>query len=564
MRRKFFFKLCALSPILIGASVNNTQNISLPNTALANHQNKPDRPNIIIIMSDDMGFSDVGYYGGEIETPNLDRLAKNGVNFTQFYNTARCCPTRASLLTGLYPHQTGIGHMTSDRGSDGYRGDLNNHCVTIAEVLREAGYSTYMSGKWHVTKHMGQWSGDDQTSKHNWPLQRGFDRFYGTILGAGCFYNPITLTKGNTPIQPQTKEFYYTDRISDYAVRFINEHSRNPNDQPFFGYVSYTAPHWPLHALERDIQRYEGRYDAGWDHIREERFTKMREIGLIDDQWELTERDPRVPSWDEAENKKWEARRMEVYAAQIDRMDQGIGRIIQALEQNNQLDNTMILFLHDNGGCAEVLTEGWRPALFIPDTTRQGQPVALGNNPDIMPGSAETYQSYGIPWANVSNTPFRLYKHWVHEGGISTPLIVHWPAGFQAKDLWIDEPSHLIDIMATCVDASGTQYPRQFKGENIHPMEGKSLLPVFNGEKLNREDAIYFEHEGNRAIREGKWKLVQRHQEEWELFDMDVDRSETNDLSDNYPDKVKVLKEKYQRWANRIGVLPWPPEKHIR
>lgn len=478
------------SSSIIGASVVNPLNMFYPHSARANNQNDTDRPNIIVVMADDMGFSDVGCYGGEIETPNLDRLAGNGVKFTQFYNAARCCPTRASLLTGLYPHQAGIGHMTSDRGSDGYRGDLNSHCVSIAEVLRESGYATYMSGKWHVTKHMGQWSGDDQTSKHNWPLQRGFDRFYGTILGAGSYYNPITLTQGNTPIQPQTEEFYYTDRISDYAVRFINEHFMTPNNKPFFSYVSYTAPHWPLHALERDIERYKARFDAGWDHIREERLQKMIDIGLIDRQWKLTERDPRVPSWIQTENKEWEARRMEVYGAQIDRMDQGIGRIIQALEQNNQLDNTMILFMMDNGGCAERITEG-REGLYVTDKTRKGQPVVVGNNPDIMPGTAETYQSYGIPWANVSNTPFRLYKHYVYEGGISTPLIAHWPSGIQAKNVWRDEPSHLIDIMATCVDVAGAQYPKHFKGEEIYPMEGKSLMPVFEGEKLEREKMLF-------------------------------------------------------------------------
>lgn len=559
MDRKSFLRNIGLaSTSMIGASAVNPLNAFFPHSARANPQNDSDRPNIMVILADDMGFSDIGCYGGEVETPNLDRLAGNGAKFSQFYNAARCCPTRASLLTGLYPHQAGIGHMTSDRGYEGYRGDLNNHCVTMAEVLKKSGYSTYMSGKWHVTKHMGQWSGDNQTSKHNWPLQRGFDRFYGTILGAGSYYNPVTLTRGNTPIEPEVEDFYYTDRITDYAVQHVNDHFRSNKNQPFFSYVAYTSPHWPLHALEEDIKKYKGRYDMGWDRLRRERVQKMREMGLLNPKWKLTERDPRVTSWEEADNKEWEARRMEVYAAQVDRMDQGIGRIIQTLEKNDQLDNTLILFMADNGGCAEVLTESWRPALFIPDKTRDGYAVKLGNNPDLMPGTAKTYQSYGIPWANVSDTPFRLYKHYVHEGGIASPLIAHWPSGIKQDDGWRRQPSHLIDIMATCVDVAGGKYPGQYKGNDIHPMEGKSLVPVFDGDNLDREDALYWEHEGNQAIRDDKWKLVKRHNKNWELFDMEADRSETSDLSEKYPDRVKSLKSRYQTWADRVGVQPWP------
>ena len=515
------------------------------------------RPNILLIMADDMGYSDIGCYGSEIRTPTLNRLAANGLRFSQFYNTARCCPTRASLLTGLYPHQAGIGRMTSDRGTDGYRGDLSPKSVTIAEVLKPAGYRTFMSGKWHVTKHMGHWTGDSsRTATHNWPRQRGFDQFYGTILGAGSYYDPVTLTDGNTPIDLQDTSFYYTDAISDQAVAFLQE---VPTDTPFFGYVAYTAPHWPLHALPEDIARYAGRYDIGWDSLRRERLERMRQTNVIDADWLLSERDEQVPLWTEAEDKAWQARRMEVYAAQIDRMDQGIGQIVRALEDRGQLENTLIFFLADNGGCAEELSDGWGKQLFIPEETIAGAPVVLGNNrPDLLPGPEDTYQSYGRSWANASNTPFRLYKHYVHEGGIATPLVVHWPAGIAATGEWRRSPGHLIDIMATCAAVGQAEYPKNVGGNAIQPMEGVSLLPAFAEDTLARE-ALYFEHEGNRAVRRGPWKLVAQGRDgPWELYDMKRDRSETSNLAAEYPELVQTLADRWQAWAERANVLPWP------
>ncbi|MEC9092570.1 MAG: sulfatase-like hydrolase/transferase, partial [Planctomycetota bacterium] len=302
------------------------------------------RPNVIIMMADDMGFSDIGCYGGEIRTPALDGLAKNGVRFTQFYNTGRCCPTRAALLSGLYSHQAGVGWMMADNGHDGYRGELNRNCLSIAEVLKTAGYATYMSGKWHVTKDVRP-DGD----KSNWPRQRGFDRFFGTIHGAGSFFDPNSLTLENTQIAPK-ENFYYTDAISDQAIQYIDEHDRN---NPFFMYVAYTAPHWPMHALPEDIQRYKGRYDDGWDALRGQRFARQKQMGLIDKNWKLTPRDEGVPVWPQEKEKDWQIRRMEVYAAMVDRMDLGIGRIVNKLKEEDQLDNTLILFLADNGGCAE-------------------------------------------------------------------------------------------------------------------------------------------------------------------------------------------------------------------
>ena len=327
------------------------------------------RPNIIVILSDDMGYSDIGCYGGEINTPTLDALAAGGLRFTQFYNTARCCPTRASLLTGLYPHQAGIGHMMEDKGSDSYRGDLNRNCLTIAEALRPAGYGTYAVGKWHVTRHT-----KPEGPKHNWPLQRGFDRFYGTIHGAGSFYDPITLTRDNDPIEPEGSNFYYTTAIGENAAKFIEDAAGG--DAPFFLYVPFTASHWPLHAFERDIAEYRRRYDAGWDALREERHKRMIQSGIVDSRWPLTRRDAEVPSWEEEENKAWQARRMEVYAAQVDVMDRAVGMIVDKLSTLGLLDNTLILFLADNGGCAEELTPRGR-GLHFPAKTRDGLRVRL-------------------------------------------------------------------------------------------------------------------------------------------------------------------------------------------
>ena len=518
------------------------------------------RPNIVLIMADDMGFSDIGCYGGEIRTPNLDRLADSGLRFTHFHNTARCCPTRASLLTGLYPHQAGIGHMMADRGTDGYRGDLNKNCVTIAEVLGLAGYSTYMSGKWHVTRFL-----ENNGPKHNWPLQRGFDRFFGTITGAGSFWEPMTISSGNDHLKALPEGFYYTDAISDHAVQFIREHHKDKPDAPFFLYIPYTAPHWPLHAKERDIAKYKGKYDKGWDRLRAERYERMIAMGIIDPFWKLTRRDHRVPPWEEAENKEWQARRMEVYAAQVDSMDQGIGRIIRELENQRLLDNTLILFLSDNGGCAEEITDSWRAWIigggeYVGTAkTQDGKLIQIGNDPAYMPGPYDTYQSYGIPWANVSNTPFRLYKHWVHEGGVATPLIVHWPDRLKAHGKFRRQHGHLIDIMATCVDVAGASYPAEFKGQPITPMEGRSLVPAFGDNPIDRE-ALYFEHERNRAVLAGEWKLVARGEDgPWELYDVAKDRTETVDLAAQFPGKVEEMAKMWQAWAERTGVIPWPP-----
>ena len=537
------------------------------------------RPNIILIMCDDVGYSDMGCYGSEINTPNIDALAQGGVRFTQFYNTARCCPTRAALMTGLYSHQAGIGHMTDDHSEkvgSAYTGELSKNAVTIAEALKTAGYSTYMTGKWHVTKVTNP---KDAANKHNWPIQRGFDRFYGTIHGAGSFFDPNTLTRDNTFISPfddaeyQPEEFYYTDAINDHAARFVTEHTKSSPEKPFFMYMAHTAAHWPMHAKEADIAQYKGKYDAGYDAIRAARVEKMKRLGLLDERWKVS---PQAGDWSKVDDKAWESRCMEVFAAMLDCMDQGIGRLVETLKKNGQYENTLILFLQDNGGCAEgmgrgpngkpradapslaVLAKDYLQPDMIPKQTRDGYPMRQGKG--VMPGGADTYIGYGEAWANVSNTPFREYKHWEHEGGISTPLIAHWPQGIaESRNGKLEaQPSHLIDIMATCVDLGGGAYPKELNGNAIQPMEGVSLKPAFQGEPLNRPQPIFWEHEGNRAIRIGDWKLVSKHRGGWELYDMTTDRTEMNNLAATQLYRVKDMSAQWDAWAKRVGVAPWP------
>jgi len=541
-------------------------------------------PNIILIMSDDMGYSDIGCYGGEIRTPCLDSLAANGLRYTQFYNTARCCPTRASLLTGLHPHQAGIGHMMENRGNRSYQGNLSDNCVTIAQVLKTRGYSNYMAGKWHVTPLLPDRGNPE---RKNWPLQRGFDRFFGTIHGAGSFYDPNTLTSGNKFITPG-ENFYYTDAISDTVVKYITEHK---GKNPYFIYVAYTAAHWPLHALKKDTEKYKGVYDKGWDELRKERYKRMVDMGLIDPGWPLSPANPDTP-WEKEQLREWNAACMEVYAAMIDNMDQGIGRIVSKIKEKGEFDNTLILFLQDNGACAEnyglqrsgkdtikVNPDTLRPMapdqlqmLMEPLQTRDGRPVRVGRG--VFPGGADTYISYDKAWANASNTPFRMYKHWINEGGISTPLIVSWPAMIKSKGEFRRQPGQLVDIMATIVDVTGATYPLEFNRNTITPMEGVSLAPTFSSDTVIQR-ALYWEHEGNRGIREGRWKLVseawpvpvtldsleQLPLNLWELYDIEKDRSELNNLSGQYPEKVKEMAAEWQEWAGRVGAVPKPPQK---
>lgn len=556
--------------------------ICIGNLPLKAQKAQAQRPNILVILSDDMGYSDLGCFGSEINTPNLDRLANNGVRFTQFYNTARCSPSRASLLTGLYPHQANMGHLASENYTEpGYGDDLSKNSVTLAQVLKTAGYATYMTGKWHIAKDISP-----NGNKENWPLQRGFDRYFGTLNGSGSYYDPGTLISNNTFVPPG-KNFYYTDAISDTTVKFIRQH---PKDKPFFFYVAYTAAHWPLHAPEKEVAKYKGKYDIGWDSLRILRFNKLKKLGIISSNCVLSKRSVEVPAWKDEPMKAWQVRRMEVYAAMIDVMDQGIGRIISALEEKGELENTVIFFMQDNGGCAEPQGSEQpeipptEPQLVLKPTsydsinlnkkpayTRDGRFVRSGRG--VMAGDANAWMAYGPEWANVSNTPYRMYKQYVHQGGIASPLIVHWPKGNIKKGLITRQLSHLIDIVPTCLEITGAKYPTVFNDNTIQPLEGLSQVPALRNQTVKRE-YLFWEHSANRAIRMGDWKLVAmvRSQKKftladenvWELYDLNNDPSESINLAQKFPGKVKEMAAKWEAEAMRTKAKPWPWEKFVQ
>ena len=507
------------------------------------------RPNILLIMADDIGYSDIGCYGGEIRTPHLDALAAGGLRFTQFYNAARCCPTRASLLTGLYPHQTGIGHMVYRDKGPGYRVKLNEHCVTLGEVMKGAGYHTMMAGKWHVGHEPGVF-----------PSDRGFERFYGihkhvdsyfkVLDGCGVYENgKLVIAPTSDPpneLHPNC-EWYTTDVFTDQALEMLDQAART--DTPFLLYVAYNSPHWPLEAHDEDIARYRGKYRGGWSEIRRRRYERMREMGILREEWRLPEID--LPDWDalsDDDRDNLDFRRA-IYAAQIDRMDQNIGRIIDKLKSQGIFDNTLVLFLSDNGCSAEPESQmfGYR-----------FQQNRVENFERWRKQSGRS-SSQGLAWATASNTPFRKYKRWTHEGGIATPLIVHWPDAIKEPGGLTHQRGHVIDIMATCVDVGGATYPNRHQGHGVHQMEGASLVPALRGGQIERAKPLFWEHEGNRAIRQGKWKLVAGGPAgQWELYDLDADRTECNNLAAKYPAKVKDMAETWQHWALERNVLPWP------
>ena len=492
------------------------------------------RPNIAVILVDDMGFSDVGCYGSEIPTPNLDKLAAGGLRFTQFYNTGRCCPTRASLLTGLYPHQAGVGHMVTDRGQPGYQGNLNDRCVTIAEVLRGAGYRTAMVGKWHVTRYT---EAANEAEKANWPRQRGFDHYFGVLKGTANYFRPDSLTRENEHIEPPAKGFYTSDAFVDNAIRFLDEGDKA---KPFFMYVAFNAPHFPLMAPPEDIARFRGKYKVGWDNLREERHARQIKLGIVDKAWPLSPRSPEVKAWNEVTSEEQDRfdQIMAIYAADVAHMDAAVGRFVEALRQRGVLDNTLLLFLSDNGGNAE---SGPRGRL-------EGD----------APGSVNSTVYCGQSWATLENTPFRRYKHYNHEGGISTPLIAHWPARISGTGQLRAQPGHLIDIMATCVDVAGASYPKEFKGKPIWPMEGRSLMPAFDDKPIQRE-ALFWEHEGNAAVRVDDWKLVRMgRQGPWELYNLKADRTEMHDLAAAESNRAGKLAAQWDSWAERAQVKPYP------
>lgn len=504
------------------------------------------KPNIILIMADDMGYSDIGCYGGEIETPALDQLARTGVRFTEFYNGARCCPTRASLLTGLYPHQAGIGHMTNpseafwqhDYHLPGYRGFLSQQTNTLAEVLKTAGYRTLMTGKWHVGMQY----------REQMPLQRGFDRYYGVLDGASNYFKPVFprgITLDNDLIDISDPGYYTTDAFTRNAIHFIHEGQMENAAQPFFLYLAFTAPHWPLQAPKEVIDKYRDRYLDGWEPLREQRYQRMIKMGLVDSSWELSPLD--IFSWSSLKPEKRQemALRRAIYAAQIDRMDQNIGRLVQYLKENNLYENTLILFIADNGACAEGGDLGMGPKSQL--ETKQG--FAL---------------SYGKGWANASNTPYKEYKHWVHEGGISSPLIAHWPKGIPAamQGRLIDQYGFLPDIMATFVDITGARYSREKNGKPVPAMAGESFLPLLKGsdQPIHRQP-IFWEHEGNKAVRMGRYKAVVDWEKDqpdgWELYDLSKDRTEMHDLSQKQPEVLRTMVEQWHKWADTHQVVPW-------
>lgn len=534
------------------------------------------RPNIVVILADDLGYSDIGCYGGEIDTPNINSLADGGVRFTNFYNCARCCPTRASLLTGCYPHEVGIGHMTAqtERARDhygmldlpAYRGMIGPECVTVAELLRGAGYQTLLSGKWHA----GQW-------RPQWPVDRGFDRYYGLISGGCNYFRPDDhrlFVDQDQAVKEFPEDFYTTDAFSDRAVQFIDEAR---SDSPFFLYLPYTAPHWPLHAWPEDIEKYRGSYRRGWDEVRAERHARQLEMGLFGKHVDLSDRDPESSAWDTTGDKELWDLRMSIYAAQVDRMDQGIGKVLQALRRNGYYDSTLVMFLADNGACAET----------------------IGRDETNPIGTRESFASYMLPWANASNTPFRLFKHWTHEGGIATPFVASWPAAFGVPAVtdarpartvsaapgtsgWIDNHriGHVKDIMATCLDLAGAEYPEEYDRRQILPHSSKSLVRSIlaaadgTGDESDGEtQLLQLEHEGNRAVRLDDWKLVSFYTEargwtrhgvgdgrrtgEWELYNLADDRTEMNDVAADEPQRLREMTEIYEEWAAHSAVVDW-------
>lgn len=531
--------------------------VSLSSLILSVSVYAENRPNIVVIMVDDMGWSNIGPYGGMVETPFLDRLSRDGVRFNQFYNGARCCPTRATLMTGLHPHQVGVGHMilpvrpitdgdpenprsqftltSSDRSSipAAYQGWLDLAIPTLPEMLKSAGYGTYMTGKWHLANE----------TQATWPLQRGFDRFYGHLAGTSDFFAPANLHAGNQPITGQGERYYITDAISDQAIRFLSEHQDRNKDQPFFLYLAYNAPHFPLQCMPEEYEKYQGRFMAGWDALREQRLQKQKKMGLVPDNTILSPRPREVPAWDSLSKKKQKEMDaiMATYAGMIDRVDQNVGKLIHFLEETDELDNTVLFFLSDNGGEAES------PPLGIFEYEKLGKYGSGGNK-------------YGKGWATLSNTPFREYKHFTHQGGVQTPLIVHWPSGIKdgQKNRIIQQFGYLPDLVETCLDLADAGRPEIYKGKQVPRSDGVSLLPLLRGETAPiHETPIFIEHEGNRIARDGKWKLVSYFNQPWELFDMESDRSETKNLAESHPMIVKRLDAAYKQWADDIGVVDW-------
>jgi len=483
-----------------------------------------DRPNILVVLTDDMGFSDLGCFGGEIDTPNLDKLAKNGLRFTEFYNTARCWPTRATLMSGIYSNGLGNGQ------------------VTIAELLKPAGYQTGMVGKWHLGKNPTK----------DGPIQRGFDDFYGTMTGAGSFFDPYTLTRNTEFTEVDEEDYYYTDRIGVEATRQIEEFAKS--EKPFFQYVAFTAAHWPIHAPEKSIEKYLETYEGGWEKLRKERYARMLKMGVIDkESWPLPPLEDRVKPWDAIDHKPWRIRNMAIYAAMVDHMDQAVGKIVDSLKRTKQLDDTLIIYFHDNGACPEHLGgNGWNTANnILAKARRAGKTIAVGDKFDVPMGGPMTYGSVGHNWANAQNTPMRRYKSNVHNGGACTPAIVHWPAGLKTEPGSISKQrGHVVDMMATCLELAEAKYPEEFNGKETKDHESFSLVPILKGEAVDREHAYVFNHGGTHAIVKGEYKIVREGRRPWALYHLAEDRTETKNLAAKHPDLVTQMAAIWEkRWG---------------
>ncbi len=477
---------------------------------LSGHARAAERPNILLIMADDLGFSDLGCYGSRIETPNLDALAADGLRFNQFYNTAKCHSSRVSLLTGLYCDQAGGASLS--------------HGATIAEVLSDAGYFTAMVGKWHLSKQ---------------PTDFGFQRYWGHLSGATNFFTGDNSFRLNgepweVPDQLNGRPFYTTHGVADFGLKFLGEAAQT--DKPFFLYMAFNAPHYPLQAPEAAVRKYDGQFDDGWDKLRVVRHRKQLKLGILPDRWQLSPRPDHIPAWDQlsSEDRQWESDRMEVFAAMIDLLDENVGRVLAYLRETNKLDNTLVLFCADNGGCPFERTRG----RFL------------------KPWDPKSYWTYDASWAHLSNTPFRLYKQNQHEGGISSPLIVHWPEGLRTEPGSItSQPAHLIDIMATCRQVADANYPTRIGERQIDPLQGQTLTPILQGKQRPPHDTLYFHFGTDRALRQGPWKLVSAKLGKWELYNMDRDRTELHDLSSAQPERVKTMAAEWFRLAEHVDRL---------
>lgn len=504
------------------------------------------RPNIVLIVADDLGFSDLGCYGGEIETPNLDRLAADGIQFTQFYNCAVCRLSRASLITGLHPRRANRGRL------------LHDNMTTLAEIARSVGYRTSLIGKWHfpVTK-----PGDEIRL----PTRRGFEDFYGLAAGCCNYFNPTRpfpdyyqgqgpepFLNQETPVTKFPPDFYTTDAFTAHAVRQIEKYSVADDASPFFLHLCYTAPHYPLHAKTEDIAKYQGRYDDGYFAMREKRHRRLIGLGLCDPQWKLSDPDPQISNlrydyaitpWDKVADPERESRRMEVYAAMVDAMDQGVGRVLEALDRTGVADNTLVMFLSDNGGCAGH--SGYH------DEEIRTAHEAYNRE---LPGSSNTFDYVAQGWGWAQNSPFRRYKVWTHEGGISTPLIAKWPGVIRPESL-THEIGHVVDFLPTMLDLTGAVYPKTRNGLGVLPFEGVSLLPVLRGENRTTREPLCWYLYGNRAVRDDKWKLVWgSNVRTWSLYNMQKDRTETTDVAAQHPKRVKQMETHWLNWAKATKV----------